>query len=138
MSVWGSFFKSSAQLAKLFVRIDGITSQAEKLDERSVTHAKEIAELRGKLEGLQAISLIERHKQQDELIKELSRRVEDLEELLQFYKRDEEGSAIFTISGGELSGGVTVKIREIADAKPILGEMVQRLRLGNTDNEPEK
>lgn len=82
MSWFSDLLALNTKLATLLLRVDNVVAQAEKLDDRSQQNANAIAELRGLLQGLPALTLLDKIEKQNERIQELEDHVQKLERLL--------------------------------------------------------
>lgn len=71
-----------SKIATLLLRVDNVVSQAEKLDDRTQSHAVEIAELKGLLKGLPAVALLDKIETQSNRISDLELHIGKLENLL--------------------------------------------------------
>lgn len=82
MSWFSDLLALNTKLATLLLRVDNVVAQAEKLDDRSQQNANAVAELRGLLQGLPALALLDKIEKQNEKIQELEDHVQKLERLL--------------------------------------------------------
>ena len=72
-------FELNSKIATLLLRVDTLTKEAEKLDERTYDHANDIEHLKGQLDMLPAELLVDKIHEQSAQIARLEETVERLE-----------------------------------------------------------
>lgn len=83
MSWFSELLAFNSKIATLLLRVDDVVAHAAKLDDKAHANAKDIAEIRGLLQGLPALALLDKLEDQSQKIIELETKILSLETLLQ-------------------------------------------------------